>query len=260
MRLARSSLALVAALVLGTALTASSCTRPPDSGNKPAAQKSKPKPKKKPKKPKKPKPRDPWLEDLVSKAEVKVELADGKSTPCTWSAGKKRHRCEGRPGWVWVGPTVQKVAGKDVACVWNHPTQDGKVITTIKGAAKEGLAFQHAFTGRAATLKGAKELTAVVSVDGKEVGKDTRPRKPGWGTVNIAPAKGAGDVTISVSSPNVGGAHYCWRLQKASDAAATPTTATPPGKPGAEPAKPAPKPEAKPAPKAEAKPAEGATK
>ncbi len=190
----------------GGALLASGCTPPS----------SKPAPKKSEKAPPKDLPKDPWLEGVVAKAEVSVTGKDGKTVACKWNASKKRHLCPNQESWVYVGPQVLKVGGKDEVCVWQHPVEGGVVTTKLKGIATQPLELRHAFAGAAAGVKEAAPVQITLRIDGQERAKTQRVRKPGFDKVRLEPAASGkpGDLEIQVSASHAGVAHFCWQLAR----------------------------------------------
>lgn len=204
-------------------LVASACNPPaPKKPGAAAKRLDKKKKGKKPQKPRKPRPKDAWLDGALAKATVVVEK-DGKTEPCKWNASKKRHTCPGQNDWVWVGGHVNKAPGGEVYCAWNHPVDKGVVKTTLPGVAKEKIEFRHLIPGRAATLKHLDPIDVTLKVDGKEVAKLKRERKPGFAGKTLEPVKkGKGDLEIAVSAKRVGAAHYCWQIKRMGETADAP--------------------------------------
>jgi hypothetical protein len=152
----------------------------------------------------------------IAEATVRVEKTSGETVECRWNTAKQRHSCPGLPGWVHVGPDNIQVAGNAASCVWNHPTTKGKVITRFEPVALgKSLIFEHALSDTAAQNKGGKPVTAVVRVDGQQVGKAVRSNARGFTKSSFGVPGGAktGTVEIEVTTPNDGARHYCWRLQ-----------------------------------------------
>lgn len=181
-------------------------------------------------------PKNPWLEEVVSKAEVVVTDSQGKRVTCAWNASKKRHLCPGQKSWVYVGPQVLKVSNKDEVCVWQHPVDGGVVSTTLKGIATQPLELRHAFAGPSAGVQEAAPVDILVRIDGEERAKTQRSRKAGFDRVRLEPASEGkpGDLELQVSASHTGVAHFCWQLARLDAAkpeatAALPAGASPPG-------------------------------
>lgn len=156
------------------------------------------------------------LDERIFSAKVIVDGPGSQRTECRWSPLAKKHECPGRPSWLYVGPTQMTSGGKTRDCLWGHPLTGARVVTRFpKVPLGDSLALTHALSDPAAQNPRGAPVTAVVRLDGEELGRAVKANRPGFETrvFRLPKGKRVGDVEVEVTTPNDGQRHYCFSLR-----------------------------------------------
>ncbi|MFO0729270.1 MAG: hypothetical protein U1E65_36155 [Myxococcota bacterium] len=152
----------------------------------------------------------------VDRLEMRVERPRGNvSSRCTGPRSEGGRSCPGEADWLYVARRALTVEGKNVQCIWAHPTTGGDIILTLppmpEPAAGRRLSLE-LYSGLnddavRQTPDGASVRTDVEQ-DGKIKGGVTLVNRIGWAKTEVAIDPGK-QTDLRVSTPQDGRRHHC---------------------------------------------------
>jgi hypothetical protein len=160
------------------------------------------------------------LGETIHRASVSVETSDGTVGCGPWQ--QSRFACP-IAEWVWVGPSEQALEGRNLSCIWAHPTEAGPLHIRWDDVAA-GATRLHGFAALAdsAFAPGAPEtgVEFELLVDGSSVGmvNVSARRGPQVFDFDLAPSDSTRTVEAIVSAVDDGRRHFCfdaWMMRPA---------------------------------------------
>jgi hypothetical protein len=152
----------------------------------------------------------------VSRTEMRVERPRGTITSrCTAPRAEGGRACPGEPDWLYLAPRQLVIEGKNVTCVWAHPTTGGDLVHTIP-APSEPLAghqlvleLESGMTDEAVrTTPDGATVRTDVEQGGRIKGALTLVNRVGWARTQV-PVDAGRPIELRVSTPRDGRRHHC---------------------------------------------------
>ncbi len=152
----------------------------------------------------------------LDRVELRIERPRGTvSSRCTARRAEGGRSCPGEAEWLYLAPRSLTIEGKNVSCVWAHPTTGGDVIMTLPPLPEpaEGrrllLELSSGLTDDAVrqTPDGASVRTDVEQ-DGKIRGGVTLVNRIGWAKTEV-PLEPKKPTDLRISTASDGRRHHC---------------------------------------------------
>jgi hypothetical protein len=113
---------------------------------------------------------------------MRVERPEGRvSAVCNRPRAEGGFECPGEAEWLYAAPRTLRIGGRDVECVWAHPTTGGVIVFSIPAAIAPG-------PGRHLELEvegGITDEAVTTTPDGAPVAFDIRQNGASIGRLNV---------------------------------------------------------------------------
>lgn len=152
------------------------------------------------------------LSDHLREARYELVDARGIRTACDARHESGGWQCPSAE-WLWVGPTIQPVAGKLRSCTWMHPPGPGSegVLTFPRVALGRRLRLGAGVSDEAYTEgQDGPPVTLEVRVDGVSIGAIEAAWSPSWSEVELPTPEGTHEVTLIVRAARDSRRFFCF--------------------------------------------------
>lgn len=160
------------------------------------------------------------LYDDIERLVLHIERPPGiVRSRCTTPRPEGGFGCPGEAGWLYAARTTQRIDGRDVRCVWNHPTTNGVVVLALPPQAEPPaghrliLKLRAALTDEAVrtTPDGADVVTSVFQA-GRALGQLVVTNQIGWFEREFVLEAGE-PIELRVTTPRDGRRHHVLNAQ-----------------------------------------------